>query len=276
MVKKILGLWSIYARMDLLWMLKDFKYFVSNVVTEIIINIAGITGIWLIAERFNGIGGMSLYQVLFMLGYSLTVSGVTSTLFSFNVYFISRIIGRGQLDHVLIMPQPVWMTLLTEGFIPVSGSGVLLSGIGIMIFALTRIDNLVNPVFIAVLILCIAFSAIISLSFSFLWGSLAFYAPVAAEEVCTSVDSLFSSLRSFPLNGITGLSKYLILSIIPVGLYAWFPTSALMGLSSRVNIVIFIAIALAYLGLVLVIFRRGLHYYVKNGANRYSDRGHRR
>jgi ABC-2 type transport system permease protein len=257
-------------------MLKDFKYFVSNVVTEIIINIAGITGIWLIAERFNGIGGMSLYQVLFMLGYSLTVSGVTSTLFSFNVYFISRIIGRGQLDHVLIMPQPVWMTLLTEGFIPVSGSGVLLSGIGIMIFALTRIDNLVNPVFIAVLILCIAFSAIISLSFSFLWGSLAFYAPVAAEEVCTSVDSLFSSLRSFPLNGITGLSKYLILSIIPVGLYAWFPTSALMGLSSRVNIVIFIAIALAYLGLVLVIFRRGLHYYVKNGANRYSDRGHRR
>jgi ABC-2 type transport system permease protein len=262
--------------MDLLWLLKDFRNFALYMVTDVIINIASITGIWLIAARFNGIGGMGIYQVLFMLGYSLTVSGVTNTLFSYNVYFISRIIGRGQMDHVLIMPQPVWMTLLTEGFIPVSGSGVLLSGIGIITYALSRLDNLVNPVFIAALILCICFSVLISLSFSFLWGSLAFYAPVAAEEVCTSVDNLFSSLRSFPLNGIAGVGKYFMLSILPVGLYAWFPSLVLMRLSSPGNIGIFIAIALAYLGLVLVIFRRGLHYYVKNGANRYSDRGHRR
>jgi len=275
-VRKILSLWSIYARMDLLWLLKDFNNFILYVTTDIVINFASITGIWLIAARFNGIGGMSIYQLLFMLGYSLTVGGVINSFFSFNVYFISRKIGRGQMDHVLIMPQPVWMTLLTEGFTPVSGSGVLFSGLGVMAFALSRIDNPVNAALIATLAVCIVLSTAISLAFSFLWGSLAFYSPVGAEEICSSVDSFFTSLRSFPLNGVGTVSKYLMLSVLPVGLYAWYPATALMGLSSSGHILLFAVIALAYTGIVMMIFRKGLQHYVKNGANRYNDRGHRR
>ncbi len=276
MVKKIIRLWSIYAHMDMLWLSRDFKYFATYAVTDIIINLASITGIWLIAVRFNGIGGMGIYQILFMLGYSMTVGGVTYTFFSFNVYTISRIIGRGQMDHVLIMPQPVWITMLTLGFVPVSASCTLLTGIGVTLFALSKTGSPINPIFIPVLIMCILFSVIISLSYSFLWGSLAFYSPVGAEEVCTSVDDLFVSLRSFPLNGFGIISKIIMLSVLPVGLYAWFPSTALMGISSHINIAIFAAISIAYLGLVLIVFRKGLQHYVKNGAHRYSDRGHRR
>ena len=276
MVRKILRLWSIHAHMDLIWFLKDFRTFALYAVTDVIINLASIAGIWLIAVRFNGIGGLGIYQILFMLGYSLTVGGVTYTFFSSNVYEISRIIGRGQMDHVLIMPQPVWITMLTMGFVPVSASGTLLTGIGVTLFSLSKIGSPTNVIFIPVLIICICLSVIISLSYSFLWGSLAFYSPVGAEEVCTSVDNLFSSLRSFPLNGFGIVSKIVMLSVLPVGLYAWFPSIALIGVSSRINIAIFAAISIAYLGLVLIIFRKGLQHYVKNGSSRYSDRGHRR
>ncbi|OGO40403.1 MAG: hypothetical protein A2147_02465 [Chloroflexi bacterium RBG_16_57_8] len=261
--------------MDVMWLLKDFNNFALYTVTDAAINVASVAGIWLIAARFNGIGGMGIYQVLFMLGYSLMVNGLISTFFSFNVYFISRIIGRGQMDHVLIMPQPVWVTLLTEGFTPVSGSGVLLSGIGVTTFALSRIDNLVSVPFVIALVGCIGLSVIISLSFSFMWGSLAFYSPVGAEEVCTSAGSL-SWLSGFPLNGLESVSKYVMLSVLPIGLYAWFPSMALMGLSSSLNIALLAFIALAYLSLVLFFFTRGLKHYVKNGSYRYLDRGHRR
>jgi len=275
-VKKVFRLWVIYARMDFLWLLKDFNNFALYAVTDVLINITSVVGIWLIAQRFNGIGSMSIYQILFMLGYSLTVYGVTNTFFGFNVYHISRRIGRGQMDHVLIMPQPIWVTLLTDGFTPVSGSGVFLSGMGVMTFALTRMVNPISPLFLVSLPVCLFFSVVISLSFYYLWGSLAFYSPVGAEEICTSVEDFFSSLRSFPLNGISIVSKYVMLSVLPVGLYAWFPASALLGISGSYNIAILALIALAYISLVYVIFRRGLKYYVKQGSSRYHDRGHRR
>ena len=276
MVKTIFRLWSIYARMDLMWLMKDTNNFIIYMVTDVLINIAAVTGIWLIAQQFNGIGSMNVYQVLFMLGYSLTVGGLENVFFNFNVYYISRKIGRGQMDHMLIMPQPVWITLLTEGFTPVSGSGVFISGLGIMIFAMTRIGSLVSPLFIIALAACILFSLIISLSFSYLWGSLAFYSPVGAEEICTSVNSLFSSLRGFPLNGVGLVSEFVMLSVLPVGLYAWFPASALLGISGSYNIAILALIALAYISLVYIIFRRGLKYYAEHGSSRYHDRGHRR
>ena len=63
--------------------------------------------------------------MLFLLGYALLVRGVIDTFFNYNVAFISRRIGRGQLDHMLVQPQPLWMALLTEGFAPFSGSGML-------------------------------------------------------------------------------------------------------------------------------------------------------
>ena len=47
--------------------------------------------------------------------------------FGYNVLTISRRLGRGQLDHTLVQPQPIWLSLLTEGFMPFSGSPVLLA-----------------------------------------------------------------------------------------------------------------------------------------------------
>jgi ABC-2 type transport system permease protein len=272
----MLRLWSIYARMDVMWLMRDFNRFLLYAATDVLINFASVTGIWLIAAKFDGIGGMTIHQLLFMLGYSIAVGGVTFSLFGFNVFHISRKIGRGQMDHVLIMPQPIWVTLLTEGFTPASGGGVLLSGIGVMAFALTKTGDAVSVAFLIGLVACIVLSVAISVSFSFLWGSLAFYSPTGAEEVCTSVSELFASLRSFPLNGVGGLGKFVMLSFLPAGLYAWFPSMALMGLSNRTNILWLAAIGLAYFAAVLIIFKRGLRYYGTNGSYRYLDRGHRR
>ncbi len=276
MVNRVLRLWTIYARMDSMWLMRDFNRFVLYATTDVLMNFVSVMGIWLIAARFDGIGGMTVHQLLFMLGYSITVGGVTFSLFGFNVFHISRKIGRGQMDHLLIMPQPIWVTLLTEGFTPVSGGGVLLSGIAVMAFALSRIDNVLTAAFMVGMVVCIVLSVAVSVSFSFLWGSLAFYSPTGAEEVCTSVSEFFASLRSFPLNGLGGLGKLVMLSALPAGLYAWFPSMALMGLSDRVNILLLAAIGLAYFLLVTIIFKRGLRYYVTNGSYRYFDRGHRR
>jgi ABC-2 type transport system permease protein len=274
--RKIFRLWAQYARMDMLWLLKDSQNFVMYTATDIVISLASITGVWLLAEKFSGIGGLTVDQILFMLGYSMAANGIINTFLSGNIYHISRRIGRGQMDHVLIMPQPVWMSLFTEGFFPVSGSGTLLAGAGLLSFSLSKLDISVSPALIVFLAVCLFLSVAINASFSFLWGSLAFYSPLGAEEVCTSVDNLFTSLRSFPLNGVGMLGKSVMLSVLPVGLYAWFPSMALIGVIPRWNVAVLAAISAAYLALVVFIFGTGLQHYVKTGCNRYTDGGHRR
>ena len=52
------------------------------------------------------------------LATAMLATSLSDMFFGYNVRFISRRLGRGQFDHTLIQPQPVWMALLTEGFNP--------------------------------------------------------------------------------------------------------------------------------------------------------------
>src|SRR5579871_4309017 len=106
--RKLLRLWALYGRMDLLWVLRDAGNFLMYVGTETIMSVAAVTGMWLVSERFDGIGHWSKLQVLFLLGYGATANGLIEMLFGFNFAYISRKVGRGQLDHLLVQPQPLW------------------------------------------------------------------------------------------------------------------------------------------------------------------------
>src|SRR5712692_3771177 len=125
---RILQLWRLAARMDFVWLTSDPKLFLMFFVSDTLVNIAGVTTTLLLAERFAGIGDWSKWQVVFMLGYGTLALGILETFFAFNISHISRRLGRGQFDHTLIQPQPVWMALLTDDFIPFSGSGSLIAG----------------------------------------------------------------------------------------------------------------------------------------------------
>ena len=81
-----------------------------------------------------------------------------------------------------MQPQPVWIGLLTEGFMPLSGCWSLLTGIGVTARAIVQLGTgfpLQWWLWFAANLLA---SCTVALVFSFLWGALAFWAPLAAEE----------------------------------------------------------------------------------------------
>src|SRR5713226_6800346 len=104
--KRLLSLWRLYATMDLLYLARGPQAALTYYLSDFIIGLAAVTATFLLAERFDGIGPWSRPQVLFLLGYALLVRGIVDTFFNYNIAFISRRIGRGQLDHLLIQPQP--------------------------------------------------------------------------------------------------------------------------------------------------------------------------
>ena len=96
-LKTALRLFRNAARMDLLWLLRDTKTALLVITTDVVTTLSSLAGILLLSARYDGIGGMTGDQVLFMLGYATCVDGLFMTFFAMNnTGHISRVIGRGQ------------------------------------------------------------------------------------------------------------------------------------------------------------------------------------
>ena len=277
-IKRFLKLYALYAKMDLAWLLRDKTFAIIAIFADMISNLSAVTGVFLLAWRFDGIGGMSRYEVLFMLSYTTVITGIFQTFFSGgNTGHISRRIGRGQLEHMFIQPMSLPLQLVTEGFIPFSGSSNLISGTVIMVIATANLGIALTWWWILSLIGNLIVTLAIILGQSYLASSLTFYAPVQAEEISGYVIDSFGYISTFPLSGMPIYLQLPLITIIPTGLLAWFPTLALFG-KSPFNLPAWYPPLLAIMLWMIAayFFRKGLKYYVKKGINRYHSIGYRR
>ncbi len=270
---RLLCLWGIYAHMDLLLLTRDMKSFLTWTLADSITNITAVTGMLFLAARFHGIGVWSQPQIVFMLGYAAVVEGLGSLLFNYNVLHISRRIGRGQIDHLLLQPQPLWMALLTEGFSPAFSLPMVLPGVGMMVWAALRLPHTVS---LPALGLNLLASTAVLVGFQFLWGCLAFVAPRAAEELSSSTMDLMNQLKQYPLNAAGPLLRFGLLTALPVGFLAWIPCRALLGMDTAAWGIYKTPLAALVFGLLAAAaFGKGLRYYARTGSQRYTDFGHR-
>lgn len=275
--QELLAPWIAAAYVDLLFVTRSPRQLIGYAVSDALLAVAGAGGTLLLAERFQGIGVWTREQVVFMLGYAIVATGILSTLFGYNVLVVSRRLGRGQLDHTLVQPRPLWAALLAEGFVPFSGPAEIVPGAALMLWAGGQIGLAPSPGWWALLGLNLLASAVVVVSFSYLWGSLAFHAPVAAEEISTSATRMIAQLKSFPLDSAGPLLAGGLLSALPAGFVAWYPCRVLLGLDPVTwHVFVTPLAAAAFLGAAVVAFSKGLTHYVRTGSQRYSTFGHRR
>jgi len=276
-LRQLLRTWGAHAALELMWMTRDWRYFLTNNLSHWMTRIAGISGVLLLAERFAGIGVWSKFQLIFMLGYALLVEGLVGTFFDYNVLEISRRLGRGQLDHTLIQPRPIWMALLTEGFMPLSNSPILITGLGLVVWASVRLELEVTAGWIGMIVLNLGSSCAVVLAYSYLLGSLAFWEPRMAEEISARGRDLLYTFKAFPLDAVGPALSAVLMTAIPAGLVAWYPSKYLLGLNKGfAEGVVTLLAAVALMVFASLIFNRGMKYYVTTGSQRYSPFGHRR
>ena len=273
-IKRYFQLLKIYARMDLASLMRDGKFMAIVIIADIVSNISSISGIFLLAWKFGGIGGMDRFEVLFMLAYGNIVMGFLNMMGGCNALFPSRIIGRGQWEHMFIMPVP-YAVQLTVGIFPFTGSSSFLSGIGMLWVAVCHMETVMPWWWPGMLILQLIISMVIVVAFSYLFSSLAFYAPVQCEEISSVVVYSMERTMTFPLSGMPMYIRYPLLTIFPAGLMAWFPTMILLGKAATLEGIYPAIFALLISLTATYYFRKGFRYYVKKGINRYVSGGHR-
>ena len=277
-VRRLLRLYWLYAKMDAAWILRDTKYCLIGIVADFIGNAAIMSSVFFMAERFGGVGGMSSGEVLFMLGYSTITSGFyLMFLNGNNVGHISRIIGRGQMDHKLMQPLPLRIQLLTEGFMPISGSGLLWSGLAICGLALWRLQLPITAGWVALFVLFHVLSMVIYIALVYIPSMLAFWFPVAAEEIASYIGDLQWNLSSYPLGQMPLVIKIALNTVLPIGLTVWFPSLVLLG-KQRIDfgLAVVVMAAVIFSLIMTMLFKKGLKHYEQIGSQRYKDMGHRR
>lgn len=281
--KILIRLYRQYAKMDLLWFLRDTRYFFIQLVSDVVSGGCTIAGVCLLSANFKNFSGMTQNEILFMMGYALFIDGIFMVFFmGNNTGMVSRIIGRGQLDHIMIQPVPLWAELLAQGFSPVSGSPIMIFGTGLTVYGAIRAGLPINAFTILLFLFYSICSIVIVMSFIYLISCSAFYAPAAAEEIAGVGKELFSSLKTYPLGNMKGFQKHIFLSLIPVGLCAWLPSTLLInagkyGLEAVfVPKALYLPIAAAIFSFIAIItFKKGMKYYETYGSPRYSGFGHR-
>jgi ABC-2 type transport system permease protein len=272
--KRYFGLLVIYAKMDLGALLRDTKFMLIALISDIFADISAISGIFLLAWKFDGIGGLDRYEILFMLAYGGIVNGVIGIFDHGNASFPSRIIGRGQWEHMFIMPLP-YTTQMLAGFFPFTCSGRFISGIILMCFAVPNLPVALPWWWLPVLFVNIVISMIIVVGLSYLVSSLAFYAPVQCEEISSTVRYSVEYTATFPLSGMPLYMKIPLLTIFPAGLIAWLPTLIILGKTPILTNLYPIIFAVLLSLTASYFFKKGFRYYVKKGINRYHAGGHR-
>jgi ABC-2 type transport system permease protein len=265
--------------MDLDFLIRDAKTSLLAIAADVVSNISSVSAVFLLAWRFDGVGGMSRWDVLFMLGFVTCVTGFYQLFFSnCNTGHISRRVGRGQVDHMLIQPLPLPLQLVTEGFIPFTGCQNLLFGIGISVWALRGLGKAVSALWVLGFLGYLIVSIAIITGLAYLFSSLAFRWQIAFEEITSVViDDVTGVLSNFPLSGMPLYIQWTLITVVPAGLLGWFPACALLGKTPLGLPALFpLLVAIIIWALAAFAFREGLKYYVKIGSNRYFAGGHRR
>lgn len=270
-------LMGLYARMDAAWFLRDTKMCLLAMAADLLSSLAAVTGVYLLSITFDGVGGMKKDEVLFMLGYATQVAGLFLIFFTNgNSGHVSRIVGRGQLDHMIIQPVPLPTQFLTMGFIPVSGNSNMIAGLGVMFYALSRLGIAVTPALLGMMALQLLSSLAVLLGLSYLIGASAFWYPVACEEISTDAVEGPRTLSRYPLSGMPVMAQTALITAFPAGLLGWFPACAILGKTPLNLPAVFTAlIACVLCTAAMILFRKGLKHYAKVGSFRYLPYGFR-
>jgi len=88
-----------------------------------------------------------------------------------------------------------------------------------MFWASRHLALAVSPAWLLLVAINLTASTLIVMAFQFVWGSLAFWSPRAAEEINSSTMRLITQLKSYPLDGLNGVFAGGLLTFYRSGLW---------------------------------------------------------
>lgn len=225
--------------------------FIMNVVFMILNNASFIIQWIVIYSLREDVGGYEFNQVLLLWGIAASTYGFSHFIFK-KSYSLSDIITNGKLDSFLVQPKNVLISVITTD-VEVSAIGDIIYGyIVLFISGITVTKFCLFTMFTVT-------GAIIITDIAVMLGSLSFWFG-KSDMIADTGNSLMTNFATYPDGIFKGVARVLLLTVIPVGLTAYFPVWIMTKFDLGLTAIIF-AVTVILTILTFVIFYRGLRRY---------------
>lgn len=237
---RYLRLLAIFFKSNLLLELEYRANFIAQSILGILW--AGITFVSLTVffTQTDALGGWTYEQALIIVGLSVLIEGTIQFLLQPNVTKIVQMVRDGTMDFVLTKPVNSQF-LATLRYARYSGLADMSAGIGIMLFALNRLDYIPGPLALGQFAVMLTAALIIVYSIWLLMATLSFWF-VKIDNLTELFRSLFDTAR-FPVTTFPNAVRIALTFLLPVAFMTTFPAEAVLGQLKGMTLINAIALA---------------------------------
>ncbi|MED4012955.1 ABC-2 family transporter protein [Priestia aryabhattai] len=254
---RYLRIWRKIFRINLVNIMMYRANFLLNIVDSVlwfVITLLFFKSIYLYTDSIQG---WDINSILLLVGTSELIKSLVFTLFIENLPYISKLVNKGELDGLLLKPVNSQF-LVSLRRIDFGNLGNILPSLFLVIYALTKLDIVVDFNFFLYLILII-FSTILAYS---IWMSV-----MTLSIWFTKVEGLHElflgamTLTRYPSSIFKGVGRLIFLFIIPIVLVGNVPASILLNIPQQINVLLFISLTTMYFLFSVFFWRFALKFY---------------
>lgn len=193
--------------------------FITNILFMMLNNATFIVQ-WVILFNIKGeVGGYSMREIMLLWGLAASAYGLAHVLFA-RVFSLPDLIINGKLDTYLVQPKNVLLSMMTSAT-RTSAIGDLLYGMVVVCIFCFSVRRLL------LFLLFTVTGAVIMTAFTLLMGSLSFWF-VRADTFGNHMVNVLVDFSTFPDGIFKGAVRFLLYSVIPVGMSIYNPVHIMM------------------------------------------------
>ncbi len=249
-LKSNLLLWKEYLKIGVSTAMEYRFNFIVQSISMALNDAIWIAFWWILFSKFPVIQGWELSDIIILYAVLITSFGISGVLMG-NRSQVSTIIAEGGLDFYLSLPKNELFHVLISKSDWYSmgdlGLGIILAGFFL------RLEQW--PLFL----LLVVFAAVIITSYNVISGSLAFIFG-HVEETSKTLNMSLISFGSYPLDIYTGVTKFILLTLIPAGFVSSIPAQILKTFSWEWMLLL-AGVSVIFLVIAIVVFKLGLKRY---------------
>lgn len=180
---------------------------------------------YLIFTRTNGYHGWNLNQIILFQGVLLFWYGLKDTLFGGVRLFVEGLVKKGEFDRLLLRPYPPMGVILSSGF-HYYGFGSVAAGIVVICYALSRLNlslSIASFGYFALFMLC---GLVFYMAVTVLYCTVVVMI-IYMHRISEILDKLLR-FSDYPSDIFPIITKTVIITFVPLALWAYFPSQALL------------------------------------------------
>lgn len=225
--------------------------FLTNVLFMALNNASILVQWFILFALREDVGGYALREILLLWGLTAASFGLAHILFA-RAFSLSELIIKGKLDSFLVQPKNVLVSVITSAT-DVSAIGDLLYGIVLVCFCWPGVGG-----FFLFFLFTVTGAAVFT-AFALLLGSLSFWF-VRMDLLQNQMVMSAVSFATYPDGIFSGISRFLLYFIIPVGMAVWHPVHMLVSFEAGMLFTV-LGYAAGLTALAVAVFYRGLRRY---------------